>query len=430
MYYSKGVQDNTEQATSTKRKRCTCSKCGREGHNANNKLFHPESLPRGKIASDRQTSSSAAKLPNRNCGEIDDEDESPDMICDEEDSDSDDDSIDGILNDFESEWGEEALFWEEDDEAHNLGVFGPIESHLPPFKGPQPGPHLEDALDMDPNDPLVPFQLFWPPENFEKMLVATNSYGRLYVKRWTKAVTGAELQAFLGLVIHIGLINHTGTREKLWENTWKGSKFCRSVMPYHRFEMIIKAWHYVDYAQYTAEEIKDNKQADPFWPVASLEEDLNALFRRNMNPGQCLDIDEQCIPWKGRHKCRCYNKSKPIKRHFKVLSLNDSRSGYQHGFYLYRGKHEDRPARTYPQLHIPPINCSTFQSIRTSIIYYLQIIGLHHCNNWKSVCAEEYTLLVPYSKSGKAYLSPSRPSKVSVSNVNGVTTQQSKQASM
>ena len=71
---------------------------------------------------------------------------------------------------------------------------------------------------MDPNDPLQAFQLFFPPEYFEKMLAATYSYVRLYVKRWT-----TELQAFLGLVSHIGLINHTGLREKLWENTWKGN---------------------------------------------------------------------------------------------------------------------------------------------------------------------------------------------------------------
>ena len=130
---------------------------------------------------------------------------------------------------------------------------------------------------------------------------------------------------------------------QLWENTWKGSKFVRSVMTYNRFEMILKAWHYVDYAHYSAEEIKLNKNADPFWPVAALEEDLNVLFRERMKAGQCVDIDEQCIPWKGRHKCRCYNKSKPIKRHFKIFSLNDSRSGYQHAFYLYRGKSENRP---------------------------------------------------------------------------------------
>ena len=107
-----------------------------------------------------------------------------------------------------------------------------------------------------------------------------------------------------------------------------------------RFEQILKAWHYENYMEYTAEEIKQLKALDPFWPIASLEKDLNARFGAMMKPGQFLDIDEQCIPWKGRHKCRCYNKSKPVKRHFKVLSLNNSAlcNGYQKQFYIYRRK--------------------------------------------------------------------------------------------
>ena len=121
-----------------------------------------------------------------------------------------------------------------------------------------------------------------------------------------------------------------------------------------RFEQILKAWHYENYTEYTAEEIKQLKALDPFWPIASLEKDLNARFGAMMKPGQFLDIDEQCIPWKGRHKCRCYNKSKPVKRHFKVLSLNNSAYGYQEQFYIYRGKAEARPedisATSYPAL--------------------------------------------------------------------------------
>ena len=79
---------------------------------------------------------------------------------------------------------------------------------------------------------------------------------------------------------------------------------------------------------------------------------MPGLFGVMMKPGQFLDIDEQCIPWKGRHKCRCYNKSKPVKRHFKVSSLNNSTNGYQERFKIYRGKAEERPehisATAYP----------------------------------------------------------------------------------
>jgi hypothetical protein len=82
--------------TTIKRKRCTCSKCGKEGHNANNKLFHPESIPNGKVGSERTYAKSAAQLPTRNSGEIDDEEEPPELIDDSEDEDSDNDPIPGL----------------------------------------------------------------------------------------------------------------------------------------------------------------------------------------------------------------------------------------------------------------------------------------------------------------------------------------------
>lgn len=55
---------------------------------------------------------------------------------------------------------------------------------------------------------------------------------------------------------------------------------------------------------------------------------------------------------KGRHKAKCYNPKKPFKFHFKMFCLNDSLTGYQWKFFLYRGKDEQRPmhlsATTYP----------------------------------------------------------------------------------
>lgn len=324
-----------------------CSICGKEGHKANNKHFHPTGNPNAKIGVVRATVRSAVQRPPRNTGEIDDEDDSKEVDSGTEDEDSDDEAVyDASDMENDSQWGEASLRWEEDEHAHDPlpgdqnDESGP---HLPRYHGQQPGIHLADALDMDSNDVKQAFALFWPPAVVEKMCQATSSFGRLYVKRWTKPITIDEFHAFLGLVIHLGLISYTGLRQKLWENSWKGNQFVRAVMTYNRFEMILRAWHYMDYGEYTAEEIKQNKKNDPFWPVAALEEALNVIFRNNLKPGQCIDIDEQCIPWKGRHKCRCYNKSKPVKRHFKVFSLNDSRSGYQLGYYLYRGKQENRP---------------------------------------------------------------------------------------
>jgi len=42
-----------------------------------------------------------------------------------------------------------------------------------------------------------------------------------------------------------------------------------------RFEKILRAWHYTDYAEFTQDEITANKASDPFWAVAEFKKDLN-----------------------------------------------------------------------------------------------------------------------------------------------------------
>jgi hypothetical protein len=126
-------------------------------------------------------------------GEIDDEgdeDEVPGLGLE---SDDEDDDI-PVLQDGDSdmEWGEEALDWVEDDGAHELvpeGPKGEFGHPLPPFLGPQPDPHYDDYKDMAPKNPGQVFALFWHREIFEKMRKATNNFGRLYVKRFTKEIT-------------------------------------------------------------------------------------------------------------------------------------------------------------------------------------------------------------------------------------------------
>ena len=54
------------------------------------------------------------------------------------------------------------------------------------------------------------------------------------------------------------------------------------------------------------------------------------------------DVDELCIGFKGRHKCKCYNKDKPNKWRFKAFCVNDSVTGCLFDFYLYGGKNEDK----------------------------------------------------------------------------------------
>jgi hypothetical protein len=65
-------------------------------------------------------------------------------------------------------------------------------------------------------------------------------------------------------------------------------------------------------------------------PVASMSAWRNsginaAVIVRETLAGEIkfIDIDEQSVPWKRRHECRCYNPAKPEKLSVQDICLND-----------------------------------------------------------------------------------------------------------
>jgi hypothetical protein len=109
---------------------------------------------------------------------------------------------------------------------------------------------------------------------------------------------------------------------------------------------MLKAIHYLDYSAYSANsayELQKLKDENPFFPVEGLCRDLEERYQNLYQIHRNVDIDEQTIPWKGRHQCRCYMSKKPEKWHFKLFALNDSTNGYMSRFYLYKGRKKQRP---------------------------------------------------------------------------------------
>ena len=47
--------------------------------------------------------------------------------------------------------------------------------------------------------------------------------------------------------------------------------------------------------------------------------------------GQLLIDEQSIIPWKRRHKCRCYNTNKPAKCHFNLFALSDAFTSWKLG---------------------------------------------------------------------------------------------------
>ena len=114
-------------------------------------------------------------------------------------------------------------------------------------------------------------------------------------------------------------------------------------MSRNRFEQVLSVWHYRDFTYLSKQRLEELKKNDPFWAASDFVRHIAQQFERNWNPGQALDIDEQCCAWKGRHRARSYNPKKPEKWHFKMYAANCSKSGYLLNARLYEGAKEDRP---------------------------------------------------------------------------------------
>jgi hypothetical protein len=184
-----------------------------------------------------------------------------------------------------------------------------------------------------------------------------------------------------------------------WECPIFSISLIKQIMPRNRFERIMRAWHYLDASNMTTAELHRRNSENPFWTVDELVEKFAAVAMSSYIPYQSLSLDEQTIPCKCRHRCKCYNPNKPHKWHFKIFSLNCARNGYQWNFYLYRGKGREEDvgrhvtATMYPAVKLlaPPILHNKSYVLYTDNWYTsiplsleMQKIGIHTCGTVKS----------------------------------------------
>ena len=156
-------------------------------------------------------------------------------------------------------------------------------------------------------------------------------------------LTVQELKKYFAVVLWMG-IQRLPNRKMYWSRGAFRSEFVKNCFSKRRFDCITRNLHYKDTSQISSDERKRKNSEDGFWTVEELMMALSESCRHFFRTGQLVDIDEMCIYFKGRHRCKCYNPNKPNKWHFKAFCLNDSKTGYLSNFFLYRGKDERRPA--------------------------------------------------------------------------------------
>lgn len=229
-----------------------------------------------------------------------------------------------------------------------------IKDVLPKFKGRHSGCQVNRTAGQTLIESAKQFfLLLFSAIILNQFIYATNSWGRRNTRgnRW-KDVDTTEFLTFLAIILHLGVVKYP-RRGMPWMKTGKySSPWIRSMMYEHRFEQLLRAWHWTDTSELSQKEREDRNKDNCFWSVQGFLDTLSDNFLEWYNPYWKCNIDEGVFGFKGRHRARCYNPAKPDKWHFKSFCLNCSMTGYLMCFFMYMGKDEKRPpgvsATEYP----------------------------------------------------------------------------------
>lgn len=191
-----------------------------------------------------------------------------------------------------------------------------------------PLPRLRLLQNRPPSRSATPFSLlqqFLPQHLMDEFAQHTNSAAP---HGW-RATTAAELYAFLGMHIYMG-IDRLPSTEMYWSETW-GRPFITSIFSRDRFKELLRFFSVVAPDPAAAER-------DPLPFIRSLAEKLNASFATHFTPTEHLTLDEAMVAYKGRAAIKQYIPSKPHKWGYKIFCL--ASENYLLRFEVYEGKEE------------------------------------------------------------------------------------------
>ena len=166
--------------------------------------------------------------------------------------------------------------------------------------------------------PLEIFFLFFDDEVVNLVLEFTLKYASDN-NRHSFSLQKEELLGFVGILLLSGY--HTLPQTRLyWSNDEdKGVDVVKNCMSRNRFQSIKRNLH-----------LSDNEKLDKSDKFSKVRPFLNMLNKKNMQFGifvHSLSIDEQMVPYFGRHSCKMFLKGKPVRFGFKIWCLCSS-EGY------------------------------------------------------------------------------------------------------
>ena len=180
------------------------------------------------------------------------------------------------------------------------------------FKGdstlPDDVKSLETVLDT--------FHFLLPKEVIEQIVYHTSLYSTQMNPAQPAKVTTSEMETFLAMVMYMSIIKLPGTR--MYRNKRFGIPKVSELMTVNRFEEIKRFLHLNDNTKYVE---KGQPGHDKLHKVRPLIDALNCQLAK-IPVEENVSVDEQIVPFKGRHSLKQYNPRKPHKWGYKVFVMS------------------------------------------------------------------------------------------------------------
>lgn len=150
-------------------------------------------------------------------------------------------------------------------------------------------------------------------------------------KSW-KNITPEEFDGYLGILVTTG-VRHS-KKENL-RDLWKSDAYplYRATMSINRFYAIQRFIRF-DNVNTRPERLKTSKAA----AISELWLLLMQNLRSNYTPSECLTVDEQLFPFRGRTRFTQYMPAKPAKYGIKIWWVCDAANSYPLSGQIYTGK--------------------------------------------------------------------------------------------
>lgn len=183
--------------------------------------------------------------------------------------------------------------------------------------------------------PVDFFRRYFDHDVFQLRIQQTNLYAKQKkTNRWND-VTLAEMEAFVGLLIAMGL-HVVPTTECYWStNPLFRVQPVADIMTIKRYKKIRQVLHLNDNEKMPK---RGDNAYDKLYKVRPLIDKLNSSFSAHGLSTLTQSVDEAMIKFKGRSSIKQYMPMKPTKRGYKVWVRCDSTTGYVYQFEIYTGK--------------------------------------------------------------------------------------------